>query len=59
MEDDLNELLRDRMIYCPVCSRHIAPKIEQNDDKSISIIYVHSDIVHSESDIEALQHSIQ
>ena len=47
--------------YCPVCARNIIPSnIEEvRRGEHDGFIYVHDDIDHADSDIEALEKGIQ
>ena len=45
--------MQDSYIYCPVCGRYIAPT---NSEDQNGFVYVHDDIEHDDSDIEALEH---
>lgn len=48
-------------IYCPVCARNIEPanadEVSSGEDESF--IYVHDDLDHSDSDLEALNAGVQ
>lgn len=48
-------------IYCPVCGCDIKASMEDGDSESEydGYIFVHKDVVHSESDLEALIVGVQ
>lgn len=47
-------------MYCPVCQKEIEPENQEEYDQGIDdgLIYVHDDIIHEDSDIEALDNGI-
>ena len=49
------------VIYCPICQKHLMPVNEAEVDAGFenSFVYVHEDVEHEASDIEALQFGIQ
>lgn len=52
MNDD--SLVPDLAKYCPVCGRDIVPELCFE-----SLLWVHDDIVHADSDIAAMDNGIQ
>lgn len=49
------------VIYCPICQKHLTPVNESEVAAGFedSHIYVHDDVVHEASDIQALEFGIQ
>lgn len=49
------------IIYCPVCARNIEPSNvdEVESGAHHSFVYVHDDVEHDDSDIEALNTGVQ
>ena len=53
--------MKEGEIYCPICQRVIVAvnveDVENGDDDGY--LYVHDDIVHTDSDLEALHAGVQ
>ena len=52
--------MEDWVIYCPICSREIEAENKQDVDMGWddSYIFLHDDVVHEKTDIEALSNGI-
>ncbi len=50
-----------KVIYCPICQKHLTPVNEAEVDAGFeySFVYVHEDVDHEASDIQALEFGIQ
>jgi hypothetical protein len=57
----VNEMSENGRVYCPICGRTIVAvnidDVENGDDDGY--LFVHDDIVHTDSDLEALHAGVQ
>lgn len=47
--------MEDNQIYCPVCERVITAEAKTHDG---GYVFVHDEVVHSDSDVEALDYGV-
>ncbi len=57
LDEEIERLLTK---YCPICGRHIMPDNvdEVRAGEHDGFIYVHDDIDHSDSDLEAMERGV-